>query len=152
MIVDKNRLLRNKAKKILKEKGELFGSDDMPAIQKMDIDIPQGEYHYRRRLNQNIKDRVNSMCRDLTLNMNEVADLLDLIQERLKLDGHSLEEVEPYRVALHAKYGGYSKKFTTNYLFETDADIMVEISHNGHKITDGANKRLAERVINEEGR
>ena len=56
MIVDKNRLLRNKAKKILKEKGELFGSDDMPAIQKMDIDVPQGEYHYRRRLNQNIKD------------------------------------------------------------------------------------------------
>lgn len=150
MIIDKNRLMRNKAKKILKANGELLAENKV--IIKMDTDIPQGEYHYRRRLNQNIKDRVASLTRNLNFRLEEVADLLDLLEERLKLDGNSLEDVAPHRAELKRKYGSYSKKYTTTTLLDVESDVMVEIWHNGKKLTDGANKSLTERLINEEGR
>lgn len=147
MYIPKNTLLRDKAKKILSDEGlDLL-------IEKMENKDPQTfQYRYRRRLNQMIKKRVDSMLKGNILDITEVADLLDLVETRMLLDGNELKSAMIRRMTLKDEYGSYTKGYTNVGDIDSEQNFAVGYTRSGKIITDQAHKAYIERAINEEGK
>ena len=147
MHIPKNTLLRDKAKKILRDEGlDLL-------IEKMEDKDPQTfQYRYRRRLNQMIKKRVDSMLKGNVLDITEVADLLDLVETRMLLDGDELKSAMIRRMTLKDEYGLYTKGYTNVADIDSEENFAVGYTKSGKIITDRGHKAYIERAINEEGK
>lgn len=141
-----NTLLRDKAKSIFKKEGL------STLVKKIDVDEIQGEYHYRRRLNQMIKKRVDSLLKGNIGNIDEAADLMDLINERLMLDGYSLDDVKERATEIHERYGTYSKHYTTQKEgIETESCVFIPYESLGKVITDRDHSMRKLRTYDEKG-
>lgn len=132
-MIPKNTMLRNNIKKIIKGHCPEYLED----IKKMNVDDFQGPYHVSRRLNQMIKKRTNSMLAGSSINLEEVGDLLGLIEERLILEGHDLNDAINQHRALINQYGDYSKHYTSTSSIDLDCKIFLPYVDRGKIVTDG---------------
>lgn len=143
-MIPKNTLIRKKVASSLKENYK-------PLIKKIDTDELQGIYHYRRRLNQNIKKRITSLLSETTVNKFELADLLELLNERAIIDGFELSDCEPIRTQLNKEYGNYKDKFTTTEYINEVEKGFIPYYVKGHVITDGSHESRVNRQYYERG-
>lgn len=115
--IPKNVILRNKVSKNIQKGGE-----SNPPITKM----PKGVYseinRLTKRVNSNLRKRLNSMLAYNSISVEEAADFIELFIERLRIDGISMEEVDGKRRELNEKYGNYEKHFNADEVIETEID------------------------------
>lgn len=114
--IPKNTLLRNNTSKILKNE-----TDDAP-INKFHAPGLDEDHKYKKRVNANMRVRFQTMLSFSTVRELDVADLISLLNERLKLEGKNLEDCMKLSKKLDSEFGTYSKRKTTYYpmLVETD--------------------------------
>lgn len=131
-MIPKNAMLRDKVKEFIRKENQI----ELDGVKKMDIDDFQGLYHISRRLNQCIKKRANSMLSGSSINLIEVADLLSLINERLVIEGESLEDAIKEMTILDKVYGQYTKHYTSKRELDIDSDVFLEYVDRGKIVTD----------------
>lgn len=143
-MIPKNTLIRKKVAKSLKR-------DYEPLVKKIDTDELQGGYHYRRRLNQNIKKRLTSLLTETSVSESEMADLLELLNERAIIDGFELSDCEPIRNHLNKEYGDYKDMYTTIEDIDEEEEGFIPYHVKGHVITDGSHESRINRQYYERG-
>lgn len=141
-MIPKNTLVRrNVAKHIKKEYDDFIKSP----VKKIDVDEIQGNYHYRRRLNNNIKKRVTSLLTECTVEIDEMADLLQLLNDRALLDGFDIRDVLSKMSELNEKYGSYSDNYTTTDNVDIEDDGFIPYRVLGHKISGSTTAMVREK-------
>lgn len=114
-VIFANTLLRNKVGKELKK-------SNINCIEKFKLeDDVKRKKAYMRRLNQNIRKRTSAMLSYNSVRAEDVAELLDLIDARLEIQGIDKEEVDVIRKKLNDEYGGYNKRYYTTSDIEVPA-------------------------------
>jgi len=114
MVISKNILVRNKAVKRLKKKD----GKEYPIYP-----LDESDILYKKRLNQNMRNRLQSMLSYDELRIDEVSDFLSLLEERLSIEDMTLERAIEKKEELDDKYGKYNKRYTTM----DDIDISTDI-------------------------
>ena len=143
-MIPKNTLLRNKVKNLIKDEGNY---EEMK-VEKMNPDVIQGIYHVRRRLNQMIKKRTSSLLTETAVDLKEAGDLLELLEERLIMDGLDLSDALRSKEELKTKYGSYDKFFSTTDHVDSDTKGFIPFVNRGKAITDGAHTMYIDRNMN----
>lgn len=117
MIIPKNVLIRNNVKKPLAEHANI-------SIKKFSLSEVNSKDMYKKRINSNLRKRLNSLLSCNTIKDDEVADFLSLLDERLRMEGSDLEEAVNNSKLLDTKYGSYSKRYNTKEpVLCEDADL-----------------------------
>lgn len=81
---------------------------------------------YRKRLNSCIRKRLNSTLSYNSIKVDECAELLGLLEERLSLDNISLDKVIEAKKSLEEKYGCYDKRQNVNEEIDIPDDDEYE--------------------------
>lgn len=133
-MIPKNTLIRNKIKSKLK-KSQDYRKE---FIQSMDKGSMNDDHHFRRRMNQMLKKRLTSLLCPFKIDIEEAGDLLELFEERLLMDGYTLNDVIEKKEQLKMRDGDYTMRYTTTENLEEEAiPIMIPYKKAGHVIMDG---------------
>lgn len=106
MIIPKNVLIRNLVKKPLMKHANI-------SIKKFSLSGVNSKDMYKKRLNSNLRKRLNSLLSYNTIKDDEVADFLSLLDERLRMEGSDLDEAVNRSRMMDITYGTYSKRYNT---------------------------------------
>lgn len=133
MEIPKNTLIRNKGfKKIMKKNPDC-------AIEQ----IPESsEITYKKRLNQNLRNRLQTLLSYNEIRLDDVADLLSLLETRIELENISLSEAMIRKEKLDEKFGKYTKRYTTSYDIKVDKKCGFIPYEHMHKLTADERKNL----------
>lgn len=134
MKIARNILLRNKAKKTLEKKHEGF----FP-IERLDNGA---QSILEKRLNQNLRNRLQTMLSYNDIHLEDVADFLSLLEARLKLNDMDIEMASTKMKELDKKYGSYSKGMSTMDELDINDDIGFIPYEHRHIATIDQRKRL----------
>ena len=106
-LIKKNIFVRDNFKKELQS----AGVDDyfISPLKKSDA----GDYQWRHKLNANIKEYITASLVGETVTIDKLVDAIELLKERLYLDGVTFDEVLAEVDKRKDEHGGYSKRLIT---------------------------------------
>lgn len=96
------------------------------------------DWDYKKRLNANLRKRLNSLISQNTIRSNELGEFLGLLEERLMLEGMDLQTGLNEKKALEDTYGKYTKRlnvYTDIYTEDNDCGGFIPYVSDVH-VTD----------------
>ena len=108
-IMPKNKLVRNRTI----SESEKLGADVGYAIEAVKEKSNSGVYQWRHKLNASIKFNINQALVGEVINIDSIADAIELLKERLFLDGYTMDDVENEMRRRNEVLGSYSKRLNT---------------------------------------
>lgn len=114
MKIEKNILIRNKAVKKLKKKL----NKEYPIYP-----LDESEILFKKRVNQNMRNRLQTMLSYDEIRIEDVADFLSLLDERLSLEGMMFDSALEKKEEMDDIYGKYNKRYSTM----DEVDIPIDI-------------------------
>lgn len=137
MKIPNNTMMRNKAiKRIEKKEGGIVPIEPFPD------ETEHWEEQYKKRLNQNLRNRLQTMLSYNEIRLEDVGDFLSLLEERLNVEDMFLETALKTKERLDDEYGSYSKRYTTIAELKTKADCGYLVHEHKHILNDKERKNL----------